>query len=62
MIEMEKLTKIEHVHGSEDLLAWCETCHAWIEQVKVCLDCNTSAGIKDYIYCQECNTAIARSE
>lgn len=59
---MEALTKIEHVHGSGDIIAWCEVCGNWIEQVKVCLDCNTSAGIKDYVYCQECNTAVARSD
>jgi len=58
---MEALTEIRF-EGSDRMQARCETCNEWIEQVKVCLDCNTPSGIKDYIYCQECNTAIARSE
>jgi len=58
---MEKLTAFRF-EGSDRTQAWCGTCKEWIEQVKVCLDCNTSTGIKDYVYCQECNTAIAMSE
>jgi len=61
VIEMEKLTAFRF-EGSDRVQAWCETCKKWIDQVKVCLDCNTAAGIKDYVYCQECNTAIARSD
>jgi len=54
---MEKLTEFRF-EGSNRVQAWCEVCGKWIEQVKVCLDCNTSEGTKDYVYCKECNTAI----
>jgi len=58
---MEKLTEFRF-EGSDGVQAWCEICKKWIEQVEVCLDCNTSTSIKDYVYCQECNTAVARSQ
>jgi len=59
--EMEALTEMRF-KGTDRQQAYCKTCKKWIEQVKVCLDCNTSIGIKDYVYCLDCNTAIVRSE
>jgi len=58
---MEKLTSFRF-EGSDRVQAHCPTCKKWIHEVKVCLDCFTLDGFKDYIYCQECNTAIARSD
>lgn len=57
---MEKLTEFRF-EGTNKVMAWCDKCHGWIKRVKVSLNCNTSNGTKDYICCQECKTAIARS-
>ena len=55
---MEALTEMRF-EGSESMQAYCETCKKWIEQVDICLDCYPND--VDYLYCQECNTALARS-
>jgi len=55
---MEKLTEFRF-EGSDRVQAWCPVCVKWIEQVDVCLDCYPHD--RDYLYCQTCNTAVARS-
>jgi len=63
---MEKLTAFRF-EGSDKVEAWCPICKTYVSDVGISLDCFTHPGKKiiefvDYIYCQECNTAIARSE
>jgi len=58
---MEKLTSFRF-EGSDRVQAWCEGCKQWLSEASVCLDCNTPTGLKDYIFCQDCKTALASGD